>query len=73
MKRVRRIRERPGTVAARLCNVGVRMEDDLRAALRGPAHGFRVAPPFVADRDAEGQRTALEETSPVAARVGDLL
>ena len=35
----------------------VRMEDDLRAARRGPAHRLGVTPSFMADADAERQRT----------------
>ena len=38
----------------------VRVEDDVRAVPHGPADRFRIAPAFMADRDAKRQRTGLE-------------
>ena len=39
----------------------------------GPADRFRIAPAFMADRDAERQRTGLENAPPGARRIGALL
>src|SRR5215472_11948864 len=39
------------------------MEDNLGAAPRRPTHGFRIAPPFMADHDTEGNRPCLENTA----------
>src|SRR6185312_5282273 len=38
----------------------MRMEHHLRSAPRGPTHRLRIAPPLVADRYAERERTHLE-------------
>ena len=50
-------------IAAGLGLVEVRMEDDVRAVARGPAHGLRIAPALVADGDAERQRAGREDAT----------
>src|SRR6202043_3032381 len=52
--------------------VEVGMEDDLRTAPGGPADGFRITPAFMADGDAEGQRTRIEDLAATAGRIGAL-
>ena len=49
--------------AARFGFVEMRMEHDVRAAPRGPANRFRIAPALVTDRDAELERSRLEHLS----------
>ena len=59
-------------IAAGLGLVVVRMEDHLRAAEGGPANGLGIAPAFVANGDAEGQRAGLEDATLGAGRVAGL-
>ena len=73
MECVRGIGETLGRVAAWLCFVKMRMEDDLRALPRGPSHGFGIAPPFMADRDAERQRAGLKYPPARTERIRSLL
>ena len=73
VERVRRIGESRRHVAARLGLVEVRVEHDLRAVPRGPADRFRIAPAFMADRDAKRQRTGLENPPAGPERIGSFL
>lgn len=43
--------------------VEVGMEDNVGTATGGPADGFRVAPAFVADGDAQGKGIDFEDTT----------
>jgi len=66
---VRRVGERRRDVPVGLGLVEVGMEDELRAAKRREADRLGIAPTFVADGDAERQRTGLEHASSRARRV----
>src|SRR5206468_854448 len=61
VKGVGRVGERARPIAAGLGDVRVWVEHDLRASARGPADGLRIPPAFVANRDAEGQRSGGED------------
>ena len=69
MEGVRGVGERRRDVAAGLGLVEVGMQDELRSAPRREADRLGIAPTFVADGDAERQRTGLEHASPRARRV----
>ena len=73
MECVRRIGETRGPVTAGLGFVEMRVEHDLRAVPDGPADRFRIAPALVADRDAECQRTGLENAPPGTGRIDAFL
>jgi hypothetical protein len=45
-------------MAPRLRDVGVRVKYHVRTSPGGPANSFRVAPTFVADYDAESQKSS---------------
>ena len=45
------------------------MEHDLRAAPHSPADRFRIAPAFMANRDAKRQRAGLENAPPRTGRI----
>ena len=47
----------------------LRVEDETRAAGRRPAHALRVAPPLVADGDAERDAIDLEQPAPAVGHV----
>ena len=73
MERVRGIGETRGPVTAGLGFVEMRVEHDVCAVPDGPADRFRIAPTLMADRDAECQRTGLENPPPGAGRIDTLL
>src|SRR6185312_13473453 len=60
VKRVKGITEAARMIATRFDLREMRMEHDVRTALRGPTHRLGIAPPLVADSHAELQRTNLE-------------
>ncbi|HML15405.1 MAG TPA: hypothetical protein VK419_00200, partial [Bryobacteraceae bacterium] len=67
------MRETRGHVTAGLGFVEMRVEHDLGTVPDRPADGFRIAPTLMADRDAKGQRTDLENPPPGTGRIGTLL
>src|SRR6185437_15164705 len=68
MEGIQRIGEHLRLVAARLRPMVVRMKYDLRPLLHRRAHGLRISPPFVTDRDAELHAIDVEHTPPGSGR-----
>src|ERR1700678_3793055 len=73
MECVRRVGERRGRVSIRPGFVEMRVKHYLCAMPDGPANRFRIAPAFVADRDAKRHLTRLEHAPPGTVRIDTLL
>src|SRR5205814_4041893 len=73
VKRVRRIGERRGAIRVRLRLMEMRMKHHLCSVPSGPANRFRIAPAFVADRDAESQVADVKDAAHCSGRVRALL
>ena len=71
VKRVRRISEGCGPVAARFRDVRVGMQHQLRATSGGPPYRFRIAPTLVTDHDAKGERQKANEYYQKALKIWD--